>query len=134
MHPVVLLTERRQEVVIAGFTKPRRSRKHFGALVLALRKNGKWHYAGRTGTGFNAETLASLHARLRRIESTRKPFKQPVPGEASITWVRPSLVCEVKFTEWTHEGQMRHPAFVGMRGDKPAKAVVAETEAHLRRR
>jgi len=131
---VKIKTARRQEVVIVGFTRPRRSRKHFGALVLAIRKGGTWRYVGRTGTGFDAGTLASLHARLRLLVRPRKPFRARVPDEGSTTWVKPKLVCEVKFTEWTKDGQMRHPAFIGMRGDKPAADVVRERELHLRRR
>lgn len=127
-------TARRQEVVIVGYTRPRRSREHFGALVLALRRKGKWRYAGRTGAGFDRASLASIHARLRRLKTGRKPFAQDVPDEKSTTWVRPSLVCEVKFTEWTGDGQMRHPAFVGLRNDKAAREVVAETETHVARR
>ena len=131
---VKVKTARRQEVVIVGFTRPRRSRKHFGALVLALRKGGAWRYAGHTGTGFDASTLASLHRRLRSLTRPSKPFRMHIPNEAATTWVKPRLVCEVKFTEWTKSGQMRHPVFVGMRGDKPAANVVREKELHLRRR
>ena len=131
---VKIKSGRRQEVVIVGFTRPRGSRKHFGALVLALRKHGAWHYAGHTGTGFNAAMLKSLHARLKSLIRPRKPFRQRIPNEPATTWVRPRLVCEVKFTEWTKDGQMRHPAFVGIRGDKPVKNVVREKELHLKRR
>ena len=127
-------TARRQEVVIIGFTKPRRSRKHFGALVLALRRKGAWHYAGHTGTGFNTASLKAIHARLRSLVSKRKPFKQRISNESSTTWVRPTLVCEVKFTEWTKDGQMRHPAFVGLRRDKPARTVTAEAESRFKKR
>jgi len=131
---VKIKTARRQEVVIVGFTKPRRSRKHFGALVLALRKGHAWRYVGHAGTGFSAASFKALHARLKSLVRAKKPFRQAIPNERSTTWVRPKLVCEVKFTEWTKDGQMRHPAFVGMRGDKPATNVVRETELRLRRR
>jgi bifunctional non-homologous end joining protein LigD len=131
---VKIKTARRQEVVIVGFTRPRRSRKYFGALVLALRKGRAWRYAGHTGTGFSAATLKSLHARLKSLVRLKKPFQQKIPNERSTTWVKPRLVCEVKFTEWTRSGQMRHPAFVGLRGDKPARNVVREKELHMRKK
>jgi bifunctional non-homologous end joining protein LigD len=131
---VKIKTGLRQEVVIAGFTRPRGSRKHLGALVLALRKAGSWQYVGHTGTGFGAATLKTLHARLRSLAQQRKPFRQKIPNEGSTTWVKPRLVCEVKFTEWTKDGRMRHPAFVGMRGDKPATRVVREREIHRKGR
>ncbi|HYM34943.1 MAG TPA: non-homologous end-joining DNA ligase [Steroidobacteraceae bacterium] len=126
-------TAKRQEVVIAGFTRPRRSRKHFGALVLALRQGRAWRYVGHTGTGFNASSLKSIHTRLRSLVRRTKPFRQSIPNERTTTWVKPKLVCEVKFTEWTKDGHMRHPAFVGMRSDKPAKNVVREREKKFRR-
>ena len=127
-------TARRQEVVIAGFTKPRKSRKYFGALVLALRKGKSWRYAGHAGTGFNAVTLKAFHVKLKLLARKTKPFLEKIPNEKNTTWVRPKLVCEVKFTEWTKGGQMRHPAFVGLRRDKPARAVVREREMHARKR
>ena len=127
-------TAKRQEVAIAGFTRPRRSRKYFGALVLALRRRGAWRYAGHAGTGFSAATLKSIHRRLTPLIRTRRPFDQPIPHESTTTWVRSRLVCEVKFTEWTKDGQMRHPAFVGLRNDKPARDVVRERAARMRRR
>lgn len=131
---VKIKTARRQEVVIVGFTRPRKSRKHFGALVLALRKGHAWRYIGHTGTGFSAASLKALHARLKSLARPKKPFHQSIPNEGSTTWVRPSLVCEVKFTEWTKDGQMRHPAFVGLRGDKPATNVMREKEIRIRKR
>jgi bifunctional non-homologous end joining protein LigD len=131
---VKIKTARRQEVVIVGFTKPRRSRKHFGALVLALRKGNSWLYVGHTGTGFSAATLKALHARLKSLVRPKKPFRQQIPNQQSTTWVRPKLVCEVKFTEWTKGGQMRHPAFVGLRSDKPATHVVREKEVRMTKR
>lgn len=119
----------RQEVVIVGYTRPQRARKYFGALVLAVRQAGKWKYVGRAGTGFDRDSLKSIHAKLVRLHSPRKPIDASVPGERATAWVRPRLVCEVKFTEWTADGQMRHPAFVGLRTDKPARSVVRESRA-----
>ena len=131
---VKIKTAQRQEVVIVGFTRPRKSRKHFGALVLALRKGHSWRYVGRTGTGFSAVTLKTLHTKLKSLVRPSKPFHRPVPNERSTTWVKPRLVCEVKFTEWTRDGQMRHPAFVGLRGDKPATNVIRERAIRMKKR
>lgn len=119
-------TALRQEAVIVGYTRPQRSRQHFGALLLAVRKDSKWRFVGRTGTGFNRESLKLIHARLHALRSTRKPIEASVPGERGTIWVRPRLVCEVKFSEWTDDGQMRHPAFLGLRADKPARSVIRE--------
>jgi bifunctional non-homologous end joining protein LigD len=115
-----------QEVVIVGFTAPRRSRKYFGALVLAVREGKRWEYAGRAGTGFDAETLRSLHERLVPLITETKPIARKVPDAANTTWVKPKLVAEVKFTEWTAAGEMRHPVFLGLRTDKKANDVIRE--------
>lgn len=115
-----------QEVVIVGFTAPRRSRKYFGALVLAVREGKGWKYAGRAGTGFNAETLRSLHQLMVPLITKTKPVPEKVPDAANTTWVKPKLVAEVKFTEWTEAGEMRHPVFLGLRTDKPATQVTRE--------
>jgi bifunctional non-homologous end joining protein LigD len=115
-----------QEVVIVGFTAPRRSRKYFGALVLAVRAGKGWKYAGRAGTGFDAETLRSVHEKLVPLITDKKPIAEKVPDAANTTWVKPKLVAEVKFTEWTSAGEMRHPVFLGLRTDKPATQVIRE--------
>lgn len=119
-----------QEVVIVGYTAPRRSRKYFGALVLAVRESngkvGRWRYVGRAGTGFNAMTLKTIHSKLVKIKTETKPVEEKVPDESNTIWVRPTLVGEVKFTEWTANGEMRHPVFLGLRDDKPPRKVVRE--------
>jgi bifunctional non-homologous end joining protein LigD len=115
-----------QEVVIVGFTAPRRSRQYFGSLVLAVRDGTHWRYVGRAGTGFDRATLKSLHAKLVPLKTARKPIAEKVPDEDNTTWVRPKLVGEVKFTEWTAKGEMRHPVFLGLRTDKKAADVVKE--------
>ncbi len=119
-------TGHEQEVVIVGFTAPRNSRKHFGALVLAVRERNKWRYAGRAGTGFDAKSLAAIHAKMRTLIVRSKPFAEKVPDEAHTTWLKPKLVGEVQFTEWTERGEMRHPAFKGLRTDKKATEVIRE--------
>jgi bifunctional non-homologous end joining protein LigD len=115
-----------QEVVIVGFTSPRRSRKYFGALVLAVREDGTWVYVGRAGTGFDAARLRDIHALMAPLVTEKKPVAAKVPDEAHTTWIKPKLVAEVKFTEWTTGGEMRHPVFLGLRTDKKASDVVRE--------
>jgi bifunctional non-homologous end joining protein LigD len=117
-----------QEVVIVGYTEPRRSRKYFGALALAVRDKAKkrWVYTGHVGTGFNASALKSLYEKMRPLQTGKKPFDQKVKHERETTWLTPKLVGEVKFTEWTSEGEMRHPVFLGLRTDKDARDVVRE--------
>ena len=123
-----------QETVIIGFTRPRRSRKYFGALALAVRQGFSWRYVGHTGTGFNAESLKTIYGKLIKLASARKPVSGKVPNEGTTTWVRPRLVAQVKFTEWTKDGRMRHPVFLGLRTDKPAPQVVRERPKRARRR
>lgn len=121
-------TSKRQEVVIAGFTAPRRTRPFFGALVLAVREKNGWRYIGHVGTGFSHKTLEELHGRLMKLKAAKSPFPARVKDEAVTTWVKPSLVAEVKFTEWTSSGEMRHPVYLGLRTDKRAEDVVRERE------
>jgi bifunctional non-homologous end joining protein LigD len=121
-------TAKRQEVVIAGFTAPRRTRPFFGALVLAVRENDAWRYIGHVGTGFNHKTLEELHGKLVKLETPNSPFPSKVKDENVTTWVRPALVAEVKFAEWTSKGELRQPVYLGLRTDKPAKDVVRERE------
>jgi bifunctional non-homologous end joining protein LigD len=115
-----------QEVVIVGFTAPHRSRKYFGALLFAVREEKAWVYVGRAGTGFNAERLRDIHALLVPLVTDKKPIAAKVPDAANTAWVKPKLVAEVKFTEWTAAGEMRHPVFLGLRTDKPATEVTRE--------
>jgi bifunctional non-homologous end joining protein LigD len=117
-----------QEVVIVGYTQPRRSRKYFGSLVLAVRDKAtkRWVYAGHVGTGFDQAALKSLYGTMQALRTDKKPFEQKVKDEHTTTWLIPKLVGEVKFTEWTSEGEMRHPAFLGLRSDKEAPEVIRE--------
>ena len=117
-----------QEVVIVGYTEPRRSRKYFGALVLAVRdKTAKrWVYVGHVGTGFDQAALKSLHGTMQPLRSEKKPFDQRVKDEVATRWLKPKLVGEVKFTEWTTGRERRHPVFLGLRIDKKALDVVRE--------
>ena len=117
-----------QEVVIVGYTEPRRSRKYFGSLVLAVRDkaNKRWVYAGHVGTGFDQASLKSIYETMQPLRTNKKPFDQKAKNETATTWLLPKLVGEVKFTEWTSESEMRHPAFLGLRMDKKAIDVVRE--------
>ena len=115
-----------QEVVVVGYTAPRRSRKYFGALVLAVRESSQWQYVGHAGTGFDEETLQMLYNKMQPLKTKTKPFTVKVKDEAQTTWLRPQLVAEVKFTEWTDRGEMRHPVYLGLRGDKKATDVMRE--------
>jgi bifunctional non-homologous end joining protein LigD len=117
-----------QEVVIVGYTEPRRSRKYFGSLVLAVRDkaNKRWVYAGHVGTGFDQAALKSIYETMQPLRTDKKPFDQKVKSENATTWLIPKLVGEVKFTEWTSEGEMRHPVFLGLRTDKKATDVIRE--------
>jgi bifunctional non-homologous end joining protein LigD len=121
-------TSKRQEVVIVGFTAPRRTRSFFGALALAVREKTGWRYIGHVGTGFSHETLEKLHGKLIKLKAAKSPFAGKVKDEAATTWVKPSLVAEVKFTEWTTRGEMRHPVYLGLRTDKRAQDVTRERE------
>jgi len=117
-----------QEAVIVGYTEPRRSRQYFGSLVLAVRDKSKkrWVYAGRVGTGFDHAALKSLYGTMQRLRTEKKPFDQKVKDENATMWLILKLVGEVKFTEWTSEGEMRHPAFLGLRTDKKGLDVIRE--------
>src|SRR6185369_13139625 len=110
----------------AGFTDPRRSRKEFGALILGVYEGKDLVYIGHTGSGFNARSLVETRKRLRRLETTRCPFRVAPKTNMPVHWVRPELVCEVEFQEWTTDGRMRIPIFMGLRDDKPARAVKRE--------
>jgi bifunctional non-homologous end joining protein LigD len=116
-----------QEFVIGGFTDPQRSRVGFGALLLGYYDaDGGLVYAGKVGTGFDNETLRSLHAQLAAIEQDHSPFSRGRPEHRGVHWVKPELVGEVGFSEWTDDGELRHPRFQGMRDDKSAREVVRE--------
>jgi bifunctional non-homologous end joining protein LigD len=119
-----------QEFVIGGFTDPQRSRVGFGALLLGYFDDaGDLVYAGKVGTGFDARTLRDLHDKLIRLETSRSPFGKGKPPGRGVHWVQPQLVGEVTFSEWTRDGELRHPSYQGLRDDKSAQEVVRESGA-----
>ncbi|MBC7499615.1 MAG: DNA ligase D [Herminiimonas sp.] len=120
---------RRQEFVVVGYTAPQGTRSKFGALLLAVHEDGKLRYAGRVGTGFDADMLASLYHQLRPLETEICPLpRHPADvRRTQVHWVEPSLVAEVAFAEWTHDGLLRQASFQGMRTDKPAAEIRRET-------
>lgn len=121
-------TSRRQEAVIAGYTEGRGSRKHFGALVLGIYEGNKFQYIGHTGSGFDEARLKDIYEQLKPLTTDDCPFDPKPKTRMPVTWVKPKLVCEVKFQEWTRDNSMRHPIFMGLRSDKKPTEVMREKE------
>jgi bifunctional non-homologous end joining protein LigD len=119
-------TSRRQEAVIGGFTEPKGSRKGLGALVLGVYDNGDLVPIGDAGSGFTGKQLSKLRARLDELEQKTCPFRIRPKPKGTVHWVQPLLVCEVSFADWTNDGQMRHPVFLGLREDLDAATVQRE--------
>jgi bifunctional non-homologous end joining protein LigD len=117
--------EAEQELVIGGFTEPQGSRVGFGALLLGYYEGGELRYAGKVGTGYDTNTLVSLRRALDRIERDTPAFADRV-RERAAHWVEPELVAQVGFSEWTTDGKLRHPKYLGLRDDKAAADVVRE--------
>jgi bifunctional non-homologous end joining protein LigD len=118
-----------QELVIGGYTAPQGSRTDFGALLVGYFEDGRLSYAGKVGTGFDQATLRDLGAHLRKLERDDTPFVDVHPIPRGTHWVEPELVGQIAFTEWTRDGRLRHPRFLGLRTDKPAADVVRERPA-----
>lgn len=118
-----------QEFVVGGFTDPSGTRIGFGALLLGyFEGDGRLRYAGKVGTGFDTATLRSLRGQLDGLVTAESPFADGGGArERGAHWVRPELVAQVGFAEWTSDGRLRHPRFQGLRTDKPAEAVVRES-------
>jgi bifunctional non-homologous end joining protein LigD len=120
----------RQEMVIGGFTEPRGARSGFGALLLGYWEGGELRYAGKVGTGFGERTLRELHERLVRLERPSSPFAGGA-GEKGAHWAAPELVAEIEFGNWTRDGRLRHPTFLGLRPDKVAGEVHREVSHQM---
>jgi bifunctional non-homologous end joining protein LigD len=125
---------------IGGYTEPEGSRKYFGALLVGFYESNKLKFAGRVGTGFSEKLLSTLYSELNKILVDRCPFfNLPAAGrnrwDQGLTaaemkrchWVKPVMVCQIKFTEWTRDDRLRQPVFLGTREDKNASEVVRET-------
>ena len=114
-----------QEMVVGGWTAPRGSRTDLGALLIGVYDDGRLRYAGKVGTGFTQATLRDLAATLAPLRRDTSPFAD-APRLRDATWVEPRLVAQVGFTEWTRDGRLRHPRFLGLREDKSPEEVVRE--------
>lgn len=136
---IKLKLHQEQEFVIGGYTQPGGSRLHFGALLVGYHETGKLKFAGKVGTGFDAALLKSLHAKFQTIATATCPFADLPEARSGrygqgVTaaemkrchWVKPTLVCQIKFSEWTRDGRLRQPVFLGLREDKMAREVVRE--------
>jgi bifunctional non-homologous end joining protein LigD len=122
----------RQEFVIAGYTDPQGSRTGIGALLLGTYdKDGILQYAGNVGSGFNHATLGDLKEKLTPLETDTSPFPPRTVAGRKHHWVKPVLVAEVSFSEWTSAGSVRHPVFQGLRLDKPAKGITRDVPQHV---
>jgi bifunctional non-homologous end joining protein LigD len=117
---------KRQELVIGGYTDPKGKRTGFGALLVGYYEQGRLRYAGRIGTGYDDATLERLAARLAGLERRSRPFADEDIPERGVHWVTPKLVAEAAFTEWTEDGRLRHPRFLGLRADKAPEEVGRE--------
>ena len=121
-------TIQESEVVVGGYTEPRNTRMHFGALVVGLYKGKELHYVAHVGGGFNHHSLDQLFKLMKPLRTQRCPFvEKPITNEP-VQWVEPKLVAQVKFSEWTADERLRHPVFLGLREDKKPEKCVFEAE------
>ncbi len=119
-------TQKRQEVIIAGFTKPKGGRKHFGSLIVGIHKEGSLVCIGHVGGGFDDKLLAQIYDKLQPLIQKDCPFDSIPEKNAPATWVKPKLLAEITFSNWTTDGQVRHPIFIGLRDDKNATDATEE--------
>jgi bifunctional non-homologous end joining protein LigD len=115
-----------QEFVVGGWTEPRETRQYFGALLLGVHEDGRLKYVGHTGTGFDQKELARVSKLLRARETKTSPFAEGIKTNEPAHWVRPDLVAQIRFTEWTADDKLRHPVYLGLRDDKSAATVTRE--------
>jgi bifunctional non-homologous end joining protein LigD len=125
---IKLKCRQRQEMVIVGYSAPKGSRSGFGALLVAVHEDGKLRYAGRVGTGFDAKRLDHLMAQMKPLKQDKSPLDKPLTTAQArgVQWLKPKLVAEVEFAEWTREGVVRQAAFIAQRTDKPAEQITHE--------
>ncbi|MGH7970456.1 MAG: non-homologous end-joining DNA ligase, partial [Limisphaerales bacterium] len=124
---------REQEFVIGGYTEPKGSRSHFGAILVGYYEGGKLLFAAKVGTGFDQRVLASLYEKFQKLRRKTCPFAN-LPEDRGLTaaqmrrcsWLAPELVCQIRFSEWTRDGHLRQPAFLGLREDKSPREVTRE--------
>lgn len=121
---------KRQEFIVCGYTKPRGKRAYFGSLLLAVYDGHILKYCGHVGTGFTEESLEDMAHLLQEYKSLHMPFANTPPDAKYVTWVKPQIVIEVEFSEWTEEGILRTPSFKGVRSDKLPKDVIMEKPTH----
>jgi bifunctional non-homologous end joining protein LigD len=125
-----LKLQHRAEFVVGGYTEPRRTRLYLGAILLGyFDRKGQLQYVGHTGGGFNRESLKDMYERLNRLEQRASPFANMPRTNEPAHWVRPKIVVEVKFAEWTSDARLRQPIFLGIRDDKDARDVHLERES-----
>jgi bifunctional non-homologous end joining protein LigD len=130
---IKLKCTQRQEFVIGGYTDPQGSRIGIGSLLLGVHDDqGKLHYSGNVGTGFDSKTLANLRAKMDALAQSSSPFAEKTDNDRKAHWVKPTLLAEVSFGEWTQTGKIRHSVFHGLRTDKKAEGIIRELPAHLR--
>ncbi|SFN74145.1 bifunctional non-homologous end joining protein LigD [Nitrosospira briensis] len=127
---IKLKCSQRQEFVVGGYTDPKGSRTGFGALLVGFYEDKKLRYAGNVGTGYSDKTLRDLKAKLEKIETIENPFAKTPDIPRNAHWVKPTLVAEVSFSEWTRDGHIRHPSFQGLRIDKKAESITREKPVH----
>ena len=134
-----------QEFVIGGYTPPEGTRQHFGALLVGYYEKEALRFAGKVGTGFNEALLKSLHRKMQALSreacpfagmpgTTRSRWSKSIGSPETLHWVEPRIVCQLRFTAWTHDGKLRHPVFLGVREDKDAREVVRERPAASNRK
>lgn len=116
------------EVVVGGYTQPRNSRSYFGALVVGLYQDGELHYVAHTGGGFNQKTLEHVYKLMQPWKTNASPFVDAPKTNEPVQWIKPKLVAQVKFSEWTADRRMRHPIFLGLRTDKKPRECTFEVK------
>ncbi len=118
--------ENSQELVICGYTAPEGERDYFGALIVGFYQDDKLKHAGKVGTGYDDETLKMLYNKMQKLQRKNPPFDEDEPSYKDVTWLKPELVGEFRFTEWTKDDKLRHPSYLGLRDDKNARDVTKE--------